>query len=59
MTLRKSLMVLVFGLPIAAQAQPIQGLYLGGCIGGNYLQSTDIKGSDFGDANSSVDFHWG
>lgn len=59
MTLRKSLMVLVFGLPIAAQAQPIQGLYLGGGIGGNYLQGTDIKGSDFGEANSSVDFHWG
>ena len=59
MTLRKSLMVLAFGLPLAAQAQPIQGLYLGGGIGGNYLQSTDIKGSDFGEANSSADFQWG
>jgi len=59
MTLRKSLMVLVFGLPLATQAQPIQGLYLGGGIGGNYLQGTDVKGSDLGEANSSVDFHWG
>ena len=59
MTLRKSLIVLAFGLPLAAQAQPIQGLYLGGGIGGNYLQGTDITGSDFGGTNSSVDFHWG
>ncbi|MGI9127884.1 MAG: OmpA family protein [Roseomonas sp.] len=59
MKLRKSLMVLAFGLPLAAQAQPIQGLYLGGGIGGNYLQGTDIKGSDFSGANTSVDFHWG
>jgi opacity protein-like surface antigen len=52
MTLRKSLTVLALGLPLAAQAQPIQGLYLGGGIGGNYLQ-------DFSGTNSSVDFHWG
>jgi len=59
MKLRKSLMVLAFGLPIATQAQPIQGLYLGGGIGGNYLQGTDIAGSDFSGSNSSIDFHWG
>ena len=34
MTLRKSMIVLAFGLPLAAEAQPIQGLYLGGGIGG-------------------------
>ena len=59
MKLRKSLMVLAFGLPFTAQAQPIQGLYLGGGIGGNYLQGTDIAGSDFSGTNSSADFHWG
>ena len=59
MTLRKTLMVVAFGLPLAAEAQPIQGLYLGGGIGGNYLQGIDIAGSDFGGTNSSVDFHWG
>lgn len=59
MTLRKSLMVLAFGLPLAAEAQPIQGLYLGGGIGGNYLQETDIKGAALSDVNPSADFHWG
>ena len=59
MTFRKSLLTLALGLPLAAQAQPIQGLYIGGGIGGNYLQGTDIAGSDFGGTNSSADFHWG
>ena len=59
MTFRKSLLTLALGLPLAAQAQSIQGLYIGGGIGGNYLQGTDIAGSDFGGTNSSVDFHWG
>jgi hypothetical protein len=30
MTFRKSLLTLALGLPLAAQAQPIQGLYIGG-----------------------------
>lgn len=59
MNYRSSLLALAFSLPLAAQAQPIQGLYIGGGLGGNYLQGTDINGSDFGGTNSSVDFHWG
>jgi hypothetical protein len=30
MTFRKSLLTLALGLPLVAQAQPIQGLYIGG-----------------------------
>jgi outer membrane protein OmpA-like peptidoglycan-associated protein len=42
MSLRKALLAAtVLSLPIAAQAQPVTGLYIGAGAGANWLQSTD------------------
>jgi OOP family OmpA-OmpF porin len=51
--------VAVLALPVLAQAQPVNGLYLGAGIGGNFLQGSDIGGQDFSGTNASVDFSWG
>ena len=44
MTLRKALLAAtVLALPVAASAQPIDGLYISGGIGANMVSSTDVK----------------
>ena len=35
----------MLALPFMAQAQPVNGFYLGAGLGGNYLQKTDITGT--------------
>ena len=47
MTFKKTLLAAaaVVALPVLAQAQPVNGLYLGAGIGANWQQNTDLKGS--------------
>ena len=46
MSLKKALLAAtVLSLPLAAQAQPVSGVYLGAGAGYNYLQDTDITSS--------------
>jgi len=56
----------VVALPALGQAETVRGLYLGGGIGGNYLDSTDVTGSTAADRPAvaalgfnSVEFAWG
>jgi len=45
-------------LPLFAQAQPINGLYIGAGVGGNFLNGTNISIDGVGDY-ISPDFSWG
>jgi hypothetical protein len=47
MPLKKTMMVAAAALtlPLAAQAQPVNGLYVGFGLGANFLQNTDISGT--------------
>jgi outer membrane protein OmpA-like peptidoglycan-associated protein len=53
----------VISFPLLAQAQPVTGLYVGGGIGGNYLEKTDITGTWRSNKTiiqgESVEFDWG
>ena len=54
----------VVALPVLAQAQPVNGLYLGAGFGGNFLDKTDITGSSAADkaavgSGLSAEFSWG
>jgi len=53
----------VISFPLLAQAQPVTGLYVGGGIGANYLEKTDITGTWRPDntplRGESVEFEWG
>ena len=51
----------VVALPVLAQAQPVNGLYLGAGVGGNYLDKTDVTGKIGGSSISpfSSEFSWG
>jgi len=59
MSFKKTLLAAaaVVALPVLAQAQPVNGLYLGAGVGGNFLQGEKSTGSD---GNSvSLDYSWG
>ena len=44
MSLKKALLAAtVLALPVAAQAQPVSGLYVGGGVGLNFLQNSDVS----------------
>jgi OOP family OmpA-OmpF porin len=36
------------GVPVAARAQPIQGLYVGGSVGANFLEQERLRGGSIG-----------
>ena len=59
MSFKKTLLAAaaVVALPVLAQAQPVNGLYLGAGVGGNFLQGEKSTDSD-GDS-VSVDYSWG
>ena len=49
MTIRKALLAAtVLALPVAATAQPINGLYVSGGLGANWLAQTDIRSNNGG-----------
>ena len=59
MSFKKTLLAAaaVVALPVLAQAQPVNGLYLGAGVGGNFLQGEKSTDSD-GDS-VSLDYSWG
>ena len=62
MSLKKALLAAtMLALPVAAQAQPVTGLYMGAGIGMNYLAGTDVSNSaNLGATrNGKVDFDYG
>jgi len=66
MSFKKTLLAAaaVVALPVLAQAQPVNGLYLGAGFGGNFLDNTDITGSTAADKEAigsgiSAEFSWG
>jgi outer membrane protein OmpA-like peptidoglycan-associated protein len=63
MTFKKTLLAAaaVVALPVLAQAQPVNGLYLGAGFGGNMLMETDATSKRPGEPNGkdSIDFSWG
>jgi outer membrane protein OmpA-like peptidoglycan-associated protein len=59
MSLRKALLAAtVMALPVAAQAQPVDGLYVGAGAGINWLQNTDVEASDGTSAKAKFDLGW-
>ncbi|MCQ4162934.1 OmpA family protein [Roseomonas sp. GC11] len=60
MSLKKALLAAtVMALPLAAQAQPVSGVYLGAGAGYNYLQEADISASSGGSGKTSAEFEHG
>ena len=68
MTYGKSICVaaILLASPVMVQAQPVSGFYLGGGIGGNYLDRSDLSGSSAADKSAlralgldSAEFSWG
>lgn len=64
MSLKKALLAAtVLSLPVAAQAQPITGLYIGGGVGANYHENSDATVSGAGGrvnlGSGSIRTNWG
>jgi opacity protein-like surface antigen len=65
MSLKKALLAAtMLALPLAAQAQPINGLYVGAGAGVNYLQESDIElsrsfGGTTASRSGSAEFNYG
>ena len=61
MSLRKALLAAtVLALPVTAEAQPVRGFYVGGGIGGNFMDDLDTTLSlPTGPLRGSVSFHPG
>jgi len=59
MSFKKTLLAAaaVVALPVLAQAQPVNGLYLGAGVGGNFLQGE--KSTDSNGDSVSLDYSWG
>ena len=60
MSLKKALMAAtVLSLPVAAQAQPISGLYVGAGVGANYREATTANIPAVTVGNDKVSTRWG
>jgi outer membrane protein OmpA-like peptidoglycan-associated protein len=65
MRLRNALLAAtILALPVAAQAQPVSGLYVGGGIGVNVLQEADVElsrgmGATVASRNGSIEYDYG
>ena len=43
----------VMAAPVAAQAQPVNGLYIGAGVGANWLMDTDLRSIDLGNVQQN------
>ena len=64
MSLKKALLAAtVLSLPVAAQAQPVSGLYIAGGVGANYRENaeatTEIRGATVARSRNSIRTNWG